>query len=203
MAAPWRRQALRLAWMTTAWNALEVLVAVGLGVHAHSLALLAFGLDSLVEIAATLVLIAHLGGRVPGPVAHGGRALRRIAGAFWLLGAYLLVAGGRSLASHEMPGRAPAGIGFLAATAVVMFVLAARKRRLATESGDGPLAHEAIMTRLDGWLSVGVLGALVVDAGLGWWWADPVAALVIAAMAAREGVEAWRDAAPGGGTMSP
>ncbi len=190
-----RRRALRLEWVTTAWNSLEVVVTVALGVRARSLALVAFGLDSLVEIFATLIVIGHLGGRLPGPKLHGGRALRLIAGAFWLLAAYLLVSGSRSLAGHARPGHSPAGIAYLAVTAVVMFALAARKRRIATAMGSGPMSHEASMTFLDGGLSVGILAALAVDAGLGWWWADATAAVAVAVLAVREGFEAWRDAA--------
>ena len=191
------RRAMQLEWGTNAWNSLEVFVAVGLGVAARSLALVAFGLDSLVEVFATLVVIRHLGdaGEDRGDV-RTHRALRRIAGAFWLLAAYLLVSGGRGLVAHDVPRHSPAGIAYLAVTAVVMFGLARQKKKVAAAMGSEPMAREAAMTFLDGCLSVGIVAALAANMGLGWWWADAAAAVAVAGLAIREGIESWRQGAP-------
>ncbi len=191
------RRAMRLEWGTNAWNGLEVFVAVGLGVAARSLALVAFGLDSLVEVFATLVVIRHLGDtREDRGDVRTHRALRRIAAAFWLLAAYLLVSGGRGLAAHDVARHSPAGIAYLAVTAVVMFGLARQKKKVAAAMGSEPLAREAAMTFLDGCLSVGIMAALAANMGLGWWWADAAAAVAVAGLAIREGTESWRQGAP-------
>lgn len=187
-------RALRLEWGTNAWNTMEVFVTVGLGVAAGSLALVAFGLDSLVELFASMVVIWHL--RRAGEDVDGSRtlrALRLIAGAFWVLCAYLLVAGGRSLALHEVPGHSPAGIAYLAVTACVMFGLANAKKRIAREIKSDPLGHEASMTYLDSGLSIGILAALATSMGLGWWWTDAAAAIAVAVLAGVQGIASWRD----------
>lgn len=189
-----RIRALRLEWATNAWNAMEVFVTVGLGATAGSLALIAFGLDSLVELFASTVVIWQL--RRAGEdfdTSRTSRALRLIAGAFWFLCAYLVVAGGRSLVLHEVPGHSPAGIAYLAVTACVMFVLARAKKRVARELRSDPLNHEAAMTYLDSGLSVGILTALATSMGLGWWWADAAAAIVVAVLSAAQGVKTWQD----------
>ena len=184
----------RLQWATIAWNIVEVFVTVGLGIAAGSLALVAFGLDSLVEVFASLVVIWHMN---PGQAGHqarrDSRAVRLVGVAFAVLAAYLVVAGIRQLASHDVPESSPAGIAYLAATTLVMFGLAAWKRRVGTLLGSRPFRAEASMTFLDGCLAAGILGALALNLVLGWWWADPLAALVVGAVAAREALEAWGD----------
>lgn len=190
-AAGARRQALRLEWITIGWNTIEVFVTIGLGVAARSLALVAFGLDSVIELFASLVVVRHLrrgGGAAP------AAALRAVAGAFFALAAFLTVAAIENLVSGREPDPSPAGIVYLAATAAVMFVLARRKRKLGAALGDEPLTAEAAMTHLDGWLATGILTALVLNWALGWWWADPAAALLVAAAAINEGREAWTEA---------
>lgn len=189
------RRGRRLQWATIAWNSLEVFVTIGLGVAAGSLALIAFGLDSLVEVFASLVVIWHM---APGEESHRGgrdrRALRLVGGAFAALTVYLVVAGARSLLLHEEPDSSPLGIAYLAVTAVVMFGLARWKRRVGTGLDSDPFRAEAAMTFLDGCLATGILTALALNLVLGWWWADPVAALLVGAAAAREARESWRDA---------
>ena len=192
-----RKRALRLEWGTNAWNTMEVFVTVGLGVAAGSLALVAFGLDSLVELFASMVVIWHLrsaGGDLDG--SRTLRALRLIAGAFWVLCAYLLVAGVRSLSLHEVPGHSPIGIAYLGVTACVMFALAHAKKRIARELTSEPLSSEAAMTYLDSGLSIGILAALATSMGLGWWWADAAAAIGVAVLAGAHGAESWRDSHP-------
>jgi divalent metal cation (Fe/Co/Zn/Cd) transporter len=192
-----RRRALRLEWVTNAWNTMEVFVTVGLGIAAGSLALIAFGLDSLVEVFASMVVIWHLRDSsfdVEDRRTH--RALRLIAAAFWLLAVYLMVASGRSLARHEVPGHSPAGAAYLGVTACVMFGLAHIKKAVAIELGSEPVTKEASMTFLDGCLSVGILAALVANITFGWWWGDATAAIGVAIFAGREGLESWRAGAP-------
>ena len=191
------RRGIRLEWATNGWNAMEVVVTISLGLAAHSLALVAFGLDSLIEVFASTVVIVHLrrgsgaDGRPP------GRALRLIAGAFFALGAFLVVAGVRSLVIGTRPEESPLGIAYLALTAFVMFGLSIAKRQTARHLESEPLHAEAAMTFLDGCLCVGILTALVLNLTLGWWWTDALATLVIAALAIREGNHSRLEAAEG------
>lgn len=192
-----RQRGLRLEWVTNAWNAMEVVVTVTLGVQARSLALVAFGLDSVVEIFASMVVIGNLRDqRVDPGDQRVHRALRLLALAFWALAAFLVAMAVRGLVRGDRPDDSPAGVAYLALTACVMFVLAALKRRTAHALGSEPLAAEAAMTFLDGCLSTGILAALVLNSTMGWWWADPAAALGVALFALIEGVGHWRESAP-------
>jgi divalent metal cation (Fe/Co/Zn/Cd) transporter len=154
--------------------------------------LIAFGLDSLVEVFASLVVIWHM---KPGAVGHhedrDRKAMRLVGVAFGVLAAYLLVAGVRQLAAYEQPDGSPVGIAYLAVTAVVMFSLARWKRRVGRALDSDPFRAEASMTFLDGCLATSILTALALNLSLGWWWADPVAALLIGVVAAREARESW------------
>jgi divalent metal cation (Fe/Co/Zn/Cd) transporter len=187
-----RRRALVLEWTTIAWNAGEVFVTIGLGVAARSLALVAFGLDAVVEVFASVVVVWHVGrvGRTSSP-ARTRRALRLVAVAFAALAVLLTVGVVRVIASGHRADTSPWGIAYLAMTAAVMFGLAIAKRRTAVGLDSQPLAAEATLTRLDGALATSILLALAANAALGWWWADPVATLLIAAVAAREARENW------------
>jgi divalent metal cation (Fe/Co/Zn/Cd) transporter len=192
-----RVRGLRLEWATNGWNVMEVVVTISLGVQAGSLALIAFGLDSVVEIFASTVVIRNLRDNRDDP---GDRrvhkALRLIAVAFWLLAAFLTVASIRGLIRGDRPDSSPLGIAYLSVTAIVMFGLARLKRTTATELDSEPLHAEAGMTFLDGCLSTGILTALVLNASLGWWWTDAAAALLVAGFAVNEGIEHWRESAP-------
>ncbi len=187
------RRGRRLEYATTAWNVLEAIVAVTTGVAAHSLALVAFGLDSCVEVFASLVVLWHLGG-APEDADPGRtrRAMRLIAGAFGVLGVYLLVQAVRGFATRITPDSSPLGTSFIAATVVVMFCLAWGKRRTGHALSNRPLIADASMTFIDGCLASGVLVALVVDHLFGWWWADPLAAAVVGVVALAEARENWR-----------
>ena len=192
-----RRRGLRLEWATNVWNSIEVVVTIFLGVQAGSLALIAFGLDSIIEIFASTVVIRNLHDerRDPGD-RRVHRALRLIAVAFWLLSMFLAVVSTRALIRGDRPASSPLGIAYLAVTALIMFGLARLKRVTADELGSEPLQAEAGMTFLDGCLSTGILTALVLNVWLGWWWTDAAAAFLVAAFAINEGVDHWRDAAP-------
>jgi divalent metal cation (Fe/Co/Zn/Cd) transporter len=192
-----RRRAVQLEWATNAWNVMEVVVTLTLGVMAGSLALIAFGLDSLIEVFASTVVIVHLKNSSPDPGdRRTHRSLRMIAMAFFVLSAYLVVASLRSLLLAEQPASSPTGVAYMALTACVMYALASWKRRLAQTIGSEPLDREAEVTYIDAALSVSILVALVVNPLFGWWWADAVAACGIGAYAFYAGVASWRQGAP-------
>lgn len=178
--------------LTIAWNVLEVGVTIGLGIAAGSLALIAFGLDSLVEIFASVVVLWHMAPDAPSRE-RDDTARRLVGVAFAALSAYLLVAGVRALWVGAEPGSSPWGIAYLGATAAVMFGLSVGKRRVGLRLANAPFLAEARMTFLDGCLATAILIALVLNMAFGWSWADAVAALVVAAAAAREAVELFTD----------
>jgi len=181
---------MRLEGLTVGWNVLEVGVTIALGVAAGSLALVAFGLDSVVEICASLAVLWQLRTRTAGRTL---RAMAVVGFAFFALAVVLIGAAIETLAVGREAGESPFGAAYLAVTAIVMFSLAMAKRRLGVRLGNHPLATEARITFLDGLLATGVLLALVVNLAFGWWWADPIAAAAVGVAAIPEGVDAWRD----------
>ena len=180
----------RLQLWTIAWNLMEVFVTIGLGIAAGSLALVAFGLDSIVEVFASVVTIWYIADH------HADRrslrALRLVSMSFVFLGMYLVGASAYSIATAAKADSSPFGIAYLVVTAAVMFGLARAKRVTALGSNSAPLRAEASMTFLDGCLATGILIALVLNAAAGLWWADPVAALLVAAACFREAVDTWK-----------
>jgi divalent metal cation (Fe/Co/Zn/Cd) transporter len=191
----------RLQWGTIGWNSVEVFVTIGLGIAARSLALVAFGLDSLVEVFASLVVIWHMKSGDGPRARRDRRAMHLVGGAFGALAIYLVIAGVRALVAHEQPASSPVGIAYLFVTALVMFGLARWKRRVGVALNSEPFRAEASMTFLDGCLATGILMALTVNLVAGWWWADPAAALLIGAAAAREARDSWREAGEGSPTV--
>jgi divalent metal cation (Fe/Co/Zn/Cd) transporter len=185
------RRAKRLEVATIAWNVLEVFVTIGLGIAAGSLALIAFGLDSVAEILASGAVLWHL--RAGGGPERARRALRLVSIAFFALAAFLLAGGIRNLVVEQRPDDSPWGIAYLAITAGVMFGLAIAKKRLSATVESHPLVHEARVTFLDGILATSVLLALTANAALDWWWADPAAAILVAVVAIFEGLAAPRE----------
>jgi divalent metal cation (Fe/Co/Zn/Cd) transporter len=188
------RRGLVLEYSTIAWNVAEIFVAIGLGVAAGSLALVAFGLDSMVEVFASVVVVWHL--RHPDGASDriSARALRLVSIAFFALAVVLIAGVVWSVVQEYRPGESPLGVVYLAATALVMFGLAAAKRRVGVGLASDPLRAEARMTFLDGVLATGVLLSLMANAVLGWWWADVAATLLVAAAAFAEGTENWQEA---------
>ena len=177
----------RLQTATIVWNLIEVFITVTLGMLAASLALVAFGLDSLIEVFASLVVLWHMNDTQS---SHRDRRARNlVAAAFALLALYLTIAGSRALLTGTEPESSPIGIAYLAVTAVVMFTLAAWKARIGRRLDNEPFLAEARMTYLDGWLATAILTALALNAIAGWWWTDPIAALIVAVIAAREAAE--------------
>jgi len=190
------RKALQLEYATIGWNVGEAFLTIGLGIAAGSLALIGFGSDSIIEIFASLVVVWHL---IPGHAYdHPERtalALRLVAAAFAVLAVVLISLSIRDLLSGRRPEESPWGVAYLAVTAVVMFSLARAKGRLAERLDSAPLRSEASMTFLDGLLSAGTMLGLALNALLGWWWADPSAALLVGLVAANEARENWEEAA--------
>jgi divalent metal cation (Fe/Co/Zn/Cd) transporter len=168
-------------------------VSVFSGLVAHSLALVAFGLDSSVEVFASLIVLWHLRGddeTVDPSRTH--RAMRLLAGAFAALGVYLIGDSIHGLAIHAKAETSPVGMAFMAATVVVMFILAWGKRRTGVALGNRPLIANARMAVIDGSLAASILVALALDVAFGWWWADPVAAGIVAIVALNEAHELWK-----------
>ncbi len=190
-----QKRALRLEYATIAWNIGEAVLTVALGTVAGSLALIGFGTVSVVEVFASSVVVWHL---LPGHAEdHAGRtrvALRLTAAAFFILAVVLVVAAVSDLASGRRAGESPWGIAYLAITAFVMFGLAMLKRRTAIGLSSAPLHSEATLTFLDGVLSTATLAGLALNAYVGWWWADPTAALLVAVAAFNEARENWHEA---------
>jgi divalent metal cation (Fe/Co/Zn/Cd) transporter len=182
----------RLEWFTVFWNVIEVVVTVSLGVAAGSLSLVAYGLDSLIEVFASLVVISYIANHESG--GRAARALKLVAAAFGLLAFYLIISSSISLVEGQPPASSPLGVAYLVIAATAMFVLAVRKRRLAQISGSAPLAAEASLTFLDGCLAVGILTALLLSGVAGIWWADPAAALLVGVLCIREMIDSLREA---------
>ncbi|BCB75789.1 cation transporter [Phytohabitans flavus] len=184
------RRSLHLAYATAGYNLVEGVVAVAAGAAASSTALLGFGLDSFIEVSSALVVIWQFRTRVPEE--RERLALRLIAVSFFALAAWISVDAVRSLLGGGEAEPSPVGIGIAAVSVVVMPVLVWAKRRTGRELGSATVVADSMQTMLCTYLSAIVLVGLLLNATLGWSWADPVAALVIAAVAVREGVEAWR-----------
>jgi divalent metal cation (Fe/Co/Zn/Cd) transporter len=189
---PLERRARALAWLGLAWHAAEFVVAVAAGVAAGSIALIGFGVDSLIEAVAGLVVLWLFTGRRLGSETAERRAQQLVALSFFVLAAYVAVESVRTLFAGDRPDVSWVGIGLAAVTIVAMPPLAAAKRRVGRSLGSAATVQEAEQTQLCAYLSVALLLGLSANAVAGWWWADPLAALVIAAVAAREGVESWR-----------
>jgi divalent metal cation (Fe/Co/Zn/Cd) transporter len=186
------RRARRLAWWGNAWHVVELAVAVGAGVAAGSVALVAFGLDSLIELAAgTVVLWRFTGARRASPDAER-RAQQAIAVSFFALAAYVGVASLRDLALADHPGVSWVGIGLALVTAPAMPLLARAKARVGRALGSRAAEREGRQNQLCAYLAVALLAGLGANAVAGWWWADPLAALAIAVVAVREGRDSWR-----------
>jgi divalent metal cation (Fe/Co/Zn/Cd) transporter len=171
---------------------LEFAVAIGAGLAAGSIALIGFGADSFIEALAGFVVLWLFSGTRIGSSAAERRAQQLIAASFFVLAAYVAVESVRSLVGREEPAASWVGIGLAAFTAVTMPLLASAKRRVAQQLNSSAATKEAAQTQLCAYLSVALLVGLGANALFGWWWADPVAALAIAAVAVKEGRESWR-----------
>jgi divalent metal cation (Fe/Co/Zn/Cd) transporter len=177
------RRGFALEYATLAWNTAGIVVLAVAAISARSVALAGFGLDSLIEIGASTVVIWELSGAGE---ARQSRALRLIGSGFALLAGYLLAQSTWVLAAGDRPHHSPLGIGWTAVTAAVMFALAAGKARTGTALNNPVLKTEGRVTLIDGLLAAAVLLGLVLNTTVGWWWADPAAGYVLVYYATRE-----------------
>ena len=184
------RRAQLLAGASIAYNVAESVVAIASGRAADSTALVGFGLDSTVEVMSGLVILWQF--RHPIPEEREHQARRLIAVSFFALAAYVVVESVRALASREQPDTSVVGIVLAALSLAVMPLLSHWQRRTGRELGSGAVVADGTQTLLCTYLSAVLLVGLLANALLGWWWLDAVAALVIAAVAVREGRSNWR-----------
>ncbi len=201
-ATPARRallhRGLRLEYLTVGWNLVEGAIAVIAALAAGSVALLGFGIDSFVESVSGSVLVWRLraetdSDRDDETIERFERRAERLVGfSFFALAVYIVFDAITTLLNQERPDASPVGIALTAVSIGVMLWLARAKRRTAAELGSRALAADAEQTQACWYLSIVVLAGIGLNALLGWWWADPLAGLVIAAVAVREGRGAWR-----------
>jgi divalent metal cation (Fe/Co/Zn/Cd) transporter len=185
------REGRRLEYLTIGWNVVEGVVSIVAGVLAGSTALVGFGVDSAIESTSGAVLLW----RLQDGDCHDereARALRLVGVSFLLLAAWVAYESGGSLWLREPPSASWLGIGIASLSLLVMPWLAWRKRRVARALGSRALESDSRQTSLCAYLSAILLGGLLLNATLGWWWADPVAALVMVPIIVNEGVEALR-----------
>ena len=179
-----------LAGASVAYNVIEAILAISWGRAADSAALVGFGLDSTVEVASGLVILWQFRHQVPESREHTARRL--IAVSFFALAAYVTADSLTALATGQRPDTAPLGIALAATSLAVMPLLSWTQRRTGRELGSGSVVADSTQTLLCTYLSAVLLLGLLANAFLGLWWLDSVAALVIAAVAVREGLENWR-----------
>jgi divalent metal cation (Fe/Co/Zn/Cd) transporter len=186
------RRARFLARLGLAWHAIEATIAIAAGIAASSIALIGFGADSLAESVAGVVLLWRLRERRTQSEEAERRAQRLIGLTFWLIAAYVGVEAIRSLIGGDEPAVSYVGIGLAAVTLATMPPLAAAKTRVAHQLGSAATRSEGRQNLLCAYLSAALLVGLGANALFGWWWADPVAALLVAGLAVNEGRDAWR-----------
>jgi divalent metal cation (Fe/Co/Zn/Cd) transporter len=180
------RRGFQLEYATLGWNLVGILVLAIAAITARSVALAGFGLDSLIEVGASIVVIWELSGTGE---TRQRRALRLIGTAFVLLAIYLLIQSTWVLLAGFRPHHSLLGIAWTAVTAAAMFALAAGKARTGARLDNPVLVTEGRVTLIDGILATAVLTGLVLNAFVGWWWADPAAGYVLVYYALREARE--------------
>lgn len=185
-----RRRVRLLVAATITYNVVEAVVAIAAGTVAGSVALIGFGLDSLVEVTSAAAVAWQFAAR--DPEGREKAALRVIGWSFFALAAYVTVEALRALVGGAEAEHSTVGIVLLALSVVVMPFLSLAQRRTGRELGSNSAVADSKQTLLCTYLSAAVLVGLVLNSTLGWWWADPIAALVLAAVAVKEGREALR-----------
>jgi divalent metal cation (Fe/Co/Zn/Cd) transporter len=181
-----------LAWGANAWHMIEFAIAVAAGLASSSTALVGFGADSLIEALAGFVVIWRFARRRSESAAAERRAQQLVAISFFLLAAYVVGDTVRTLAGASHPQVSWPGIALAAFTAVTMPLLAMAKRRVGRQLDSAATVSEGSQNMVCAYLSVALLVGLGANAAFGAWWADSLAALVIAGVAIREGIESWR-----------
>jgi divalent metal cation (Fe/Co/Zn/Cd) transporter len=185
-----RRRGFRLEYATMGWMVAEAAVAITAGLLAASVALVGFGLDSVIELISATIVIWQLRGETTGQDRQT-RAIRLIGVTFFALAAYLAIDSIRDLATQARPGQSIPGLAVTAAALIVMPLLAIAKRRTGRALGNRTLVADSAETTFCAFTSAAALLGVGLNAWLGWWWADPAAALIIAALAVKEGIECW------------
>jgi divalent metal cation (Fe/Co/Zn/Cd) transporter len=186
------KQARLLSWLSLVWMGLEGGIAITAGILAGSIALIGFGIDSAIEGIASVVIIWRFTGARMLSNAAEERAQRLVAIQFFLLAPYLTFEAIQHLASAEHPEVSLLGMVLTATSLMGMPLLGIAKQRVARQLGSQATHGEGTQNLLCAYLAGAVLLGLAGNAALSWWWLDPIAALVIAAVAVREGVETWR-----------
>ena len=182
-----------LEYLTIGWNSLEAIIAIGAGLLAGSIALVGFGLDSIIEVSSGAALLWRLHMDAPERRERAEQlALKLVGASFLLLAAYVAFDAIKSLWTRELPKASYVGIGLAALSLVVMPLLARAKRKVAASINSRALEADSRQTDICAYLSAILLGGLLLNALFGWWWADPVAALVMTPIIVKEGVEALR-----------
>jgi divalent metal cation (Fe/Co/Zn/Cd) transporter len=181
-----------LAWIGLLWHGVEAAVAIVAGLAAGSVALVGFGVDSVIESLAAIVVLWRFGAGRAESAAAELRAQKLIGASFFLLAAYVGVEAIRSLVGGDHPSVSWVGIGLAAVTVVLMPVLASAKAKVGDQLASSSTKSEGRQNQLCAYLSAALLIGLVGNALLGWWWLDPITALAIGAVALSEGREAWR-----------
>lgn len=184
------RRARLLAGASVAYNLVEAAVAIAAGLVAGSVALVGFGLDAVVEVSSGLIVLWQFAHRLP--QTRERLAMRLMAFSFFALAAYVAAGSVLALLGGAEPDHSPVGIALAVASLLVMPLLSWAQRRTGVELGSGTVVADSTQTLLCTYLSAVLLGGLLLNSLLGWSWADPLAGLVIAAVAVREGVAAWR-----------
>lgn len=185
-----KRWALRLAYATIAWNVLEAIAAIAAGAAANSVGLVSFGLDSTIEVASALVVVWQV--RAGHDEQRERVALRAIAISFFALAAYAATQAIVDLVTRSEPESSVPGIVIAALSLVVMPVLSWAKRRVGRQLGSKTVVADSAQTLLCTYLSAALLTGLVLNSAFGWWWADPLVALVVTVLAVTEGRAAWQ-----------
>jgi len=191
----WRRLARAarwLAWASLAWMAAEGVVAVAAAVIAGSVALLGFGLDSVIEALASVIVVWRFTGARTLSETAERRARKAVAVTFFLLAPYIAADAIRALAAGDRPQISWLGIGVAIASLIIMPVLGAAKKQIGHRLDSAATSGEGTQNILCAYLAAAVLAGLLAAAWLGWWWLDPAVGLLIAGLAVREGAGAWR-----------
>jgi divalent metal cation (Fe/Co/Zn/Cd) transporter len=184
----------KLEYATIGYNSLEGIIAVAAGLIVGSIALVGFGIDSVIEVISGVTLLWRLHADVDESRREAAelRAVRIVGISFLLLAAYVLFDATRSLLLREAPQESFVGIVLAAVSVVIMPLLVRAKRRVAAAIGSRAMAADATQTALCTYLSAILLAGLLLNAAFGWWWADPLAALVMVPIIVREGWEGLR-----------
>jgi len=186
------RRGRRLEVVTILWNSLEALIAIGAGLVAGSIALVGFGFDSVIEVSSGLALLWRLS--IDSDIKRRDRVermtLKLVGVSFIALAVYVLIDAIAALVRHEPPSTTFVGIALAGLSLIVMPVLAKAKRRVASQIRSAALEADSRQTDICAYLSAILLGGLLLNALAGWWWADPIAAIIMVPIITKEGIEA-------------